>query len=147
LPTAIAVPPRVVLFEPRAGELLTDAEEITLRWNSEWLRFDGQPYTTDFKAGYAGDESDLVYRVLWTRDRGLTWHSALTGEAAEPGEYPQHASERLGDAGQGSEAFTFAMPDDAAMGECTFLVEAWRASTQCHSASHRVVVYVRRSNG
>lgn len=139
--------PRVVLFEPKAGELLTDAEEVTLRWNTEWLRFDGQPYSPDYASGYAGDESEVIYRVLWTRDRGRTWLSALTGDDAEPGVYPDSVTERLGDVGQGSESFTFPLPDEVETGEVTFLVEGWRANTRAHSASHRVVVYVRRSNG
>lgn len=144
---SIAAVPRVLIFDPAPGALRTDPSEITLRWNAEWLRFDGQAYTANYPTGFAGDESDLVYRVLWSRDRGATWLSALTGDVAEFGVYPTAIDDRLADTGQGSESFTFAMPDDLPTGEVRFAIEAWRTSTQSHHATHRAMVFVRRSNG
>jgi hypothetical protein len=81
---------------------------------------------------------------MWSKDQGLTWASALTGNAAIRGAFPD-VDEQLADAGDGSEAFTFALPDDLPQTELLFAVEAWRASTHCHHASHQTRVFVRRS--
>jgi hypothetical protein len=136
--------PRVTIVDPAAGSLAANPTSMTVRWTTEWLRYDGLAYTEAHAEPSDGDESDLVYRVMWSRDQGLTWTSALTGNAAIRGAFPD-IDEQLADAGEGSEAFTFALPDDLPQTELLFAVEAWRASTHCHHASHQTRVFVRRS--
>ena len=144
LPNRVAQAPRVTIVEPAAGALAANPTSMTVRWTTEWLRYDGLPYTEAHAAPSDGDESELTYRVMWSKDQGLTWTSASTGNAAIRGVYPD-VDEQLADAGDGTEAFTFALPDDLPQTEIVFAVEAWRTSTRCHHASHQTRVFVRRS--
>ncbi len=142
----VAQVPRLQILEPKAGTLVVDPTSMTLRWSTEWLRYDGEPYTELHTPNAGGDESGLVYRAMWSLDQGATWLSATTGEAALVGEYPEDVDERLVDSGEGSESFTFALPDDTPQTELLLAVEAWRAATRSHHASHQTRVHVRRSS-
>ena len=137
--------PRLTITDPVAGALAADPLSMTVRWSTEWLRYDGDAYTEAHDAPSDGDESDLVYRVLWSRDQGLTWRSAITGNTAVRSERPSDEDDRLVDGGEGGESFTFALPDDLQDTELVLAVEAWRASTHCHFSSHQTRVFVRRS--
>lgn len=142
----VAQLPRLQIVDPKPGSLAVDPTSMTMRWSTEWLRYDGEPYTELHTLSATGDESGLVYRVLWSRDQGVTWISATTGDATAVGQYPDDADERLVDSGEGSESFTFALPDDMPQTELLLAVEAWRASTRSHHASHQTRVYVRRAS-
>ena len=135
--------PRLELLEPQAGTSLPP-DAITLRWQTTWRRFDDQPYTSAMGAGFTETESDLLYRVLWSPDQGVTWNSALTGRPTEPGAWPA-ADDCLRDTSTGTESFTLtsmsALPD----GEYLLLLEAWRSGTHCHSAAQRVPIQVNHA--
>ena len=133
--------PRLQVLEPAAGATLS-APEITVRWQTTWRRFDDQPYTNAYPEAFAESESDLVYRILWSHDDGVTWTSALTGQPTRAGVWPP-PDDSLADTGNGAESYAI---DIAALadGEYTLLVEAWRTSTHCHRAFHRVHVAIHR---
>ncbi len=137
--------PRLTITDPVAGALAANPLSMTVRWSTEWLRYDGDAYTEAHGAPSDGDESDLLYRVLWSIDQGLTWRSAINGEAAVRDERPRDGEDRLVDGGEGGESFTFALPDDLQDTELVLAVEAWRASTESHFSSHQTRVFVRRS--
>lgn len=135
--------PRLELLEPQAGTSLPP-DAITLRWQTTWRRFDDQPYTSSMGTGFTETESNLLYRVLWSPDQGVTWNSALTGRTTEPGTWPAE-DDCLRDTSTGSESFTLtsmsALPD----GEYLLLLEAWRSETHCHSAAQRVPIQINHA--
>ena len=91
------------------------------------------------------DESELVYRILWSMDDGETWISALTGLRDTLDKYPEQQHELLNDMGRGAESYTFALPGAVREGEVLITVEAWRKGTHSHSAAHRSRLFVRRT--
>ncbi|MGE3172428.1 MAG: hypothetical protein AB7O97_07350 [Planctomycetota bacterium] len=137
--------PQLTILEPAAGSNHMDPLSLTVRWHTAWKRFDDRAYTTGHPASFAENESDLVYRVMYSGDNGSTWTSALSDQPTAPGSWPEDIAERLTDAGVGNESFTFPLPTLPA-GEYVVLVEAWRTTTRCHNSSHKIRIYVRRSS-
>jgi hypothetical protein len=132
-------------LDPRPGLVVENPAGIVLRWRVEWLRFDMQKYTALHPDGFAEAESDLVYRVLVSRDAGLTWTNVLTHATAEPDAFPALPQERLLDLAAGTETLAVNTPPDLfPAGEYLFLVEAWSLTRQCHHGAHRVRVLVHR---
>ena len=137
--------PLLELLNPGPGSSTNEPDLITVRWRTQWLRFDGQPYLSESGTTFTEDESELVYRILWSMDDGETWTSALTGLHDVLDEYPEQQHELLNDMGRGTESYTFALPGAIQEGDVLIAVEAWRKGTQSHTASHRARLFVRRT--
>ncbi len=145
LPSHIPQLPRVEILEPSNGSSRLDPDVILVRWQTAWQRFDGRAYTDDYPTPYSQNEGDLLYRVLWSADAGATWTSALTDAPTQIGSWPTAVSERLADAGNGNESFSFPFPSTLPAGEYVIRVEAWRTTTHLHNATHQVRLFVRRT--
>jgi len=145
LPNHIAQVPQLQIIEPTPGTSRLDPEAVLVRWQTLWLRFDGQPYTESYPTPYSQNESELCYRLLLSHDNGAGWTSAVTGHAAVPGAWPDDGDELLADVGTGNESFTIALPATLPAGEYIVRVEAWRTTAHVHCASHEVRIFVRRS--
>ena len=137
--------PLLELLDPGPGSSTNQPDLITVRWRTQWLRFDGQPYLSATGTSFTEDESELVYRILWSMDDGETWISALTGLRDTLDKYPEQQHELLNDMGRGAESYTFALPGAVREGEVLITVEAWRKGTHSHSAAHRSRLFVRRT--
>ena len=79
--------PRITITSPNATTNLTNPSTITVGWTREWLRWDGQTYTTAYPSGYA-ETSALSYTVMYSADNGATWKYMQDDSAATPGVRP-----------------------------------------------------------
>jgi hypothetical protein len=147
LPGRVPEVPLLTLLEPVASQVETDPVSLQLRWQVQYLRFDGEPYTPLHPGGFTETEHTLVYRLLTSSDQGVTWRSLLTGQAANLREFPDDLADRVSDVALGNEILVVPMPSEQfPTGEHLFRVEAFDTSRRCHCAAHQAVVLVRRTS-
>ena len=84
----IAQLPRVSMQSPTLVTELENPTTIAVQWRADWMRWDGRPYTESYPAGYVGDETDLVYVLMYSKDGGRNWLSMLDDQPIEPGRMP-----------------------------------------------------------
>jgi hypothetical protein len=131
---------------------LDDPAEITLRWSTEWRRWDGLPYTAAYGSGFVESEADLVYVLLVSRDGGRTWRNLRDGSSARPGVMPwidgvgPDPARVLTDASPGEdESFVWGTPAaDVPAGSYLLRVEAYRSEESLHYAQHVEKIHVDR---
>lgn len=135
--------PRIEILEPQAG-VSVSPDGFTLRWKTDWRRFDDQPYTSAYPEGFNESESDLVYRILWSNDDCASFTSALTGRSTTIGTWPE-VDDCLRDTSTGTESFTLSPATSLSDGVYVFILEAWRANGQCHSSSQRLKITINHA--
>jgi hypothetical protein len=143
--------PRVQIKSPTIITELTDPVTVPFQWKIEWKRWDGLPYTTNFAAGFAELESDLVYVLYYSRDGGSTWLNLKDGSAAVLERLPLNAAgvadpaKTIADSATGDESYSWSTPA-ASYPEGTYVIriEAYRKSEPLHFAYHQEKVYVNR---
>jgi hypothetical protein len=144
--------PRVQILTPTLITELDNPATIELRWSSAWRRWDGQPYTTSHPAGFAEDESALVYVIMLSRDGGREWTNLLDDSPAEPGVLPwidgvgADPARTRPDQGTGAdEVFVWNTPAaDVPEGTYMLRIEAYRGGEALHYAQHMERIYVDR---
>jgi hypothetical protein len=134
--------PRVVITSPNASTNLLDPGSITVGWNREWLRWDGQSYTTAYPGNYA-ETSALSYAVMYSADNGSTWHYMQDGTTATPGVRPNAA--HLISTASATPTYAWGVPS-ASFPQGTYLirVEAYRDNLPLHYAYHQYSAFIRR---
>jgi hypothetical protein len=136
--------PRVTITSPNAATSLTNPGSVTVGWTREWLRWDGQSYTTAFPAGYA-ETSALSYAVMYSPDNGATWRYAQDNTVATPGTRPGNPSNLISSA-LAQPTYDWSTPA-ASFPQGTYLirVEAYRDNIPMHYAYHQYRAFIRRS--
>lgn len=151
-PNRIRQLPRVEIQSPTLVTELESPLTIPVTWRIDWSRWDGQKYTEGYADGFAEDEDDLVYVVLYSRDNGDTWLNVRDDLPATPGVVPWTAgvgpdpNRTLDDQNAGAdETFVWSTPA-AQFPEGSYLlrVEAYRQSESLHYAQHMEKIFVSR---
>jgi hypothetical protein len=137
--------PLVEVIEPTEEMRLADPASLVLRWKVNFVRFDGQAYTSSYPVGFSEPEQDLTYSILFSRDQAKTWRNALDGSAAQPGVRPSNPALLLQDAGTGAERYVLPTPASLYVGaEYVFRVDCFHRTRQPHSAYHQVRLLLTR---
>ncbi len=135
-PSRVAQLPRVVITSPSEDVELMDPKTIRVKWDVTWKRWDGEPYTSYFRDGFA-ESTPLSYAVKYSTDGGLHWKLARTGAAAKAGERPQTPDL------VGNPEFDWNV-SEMPPGPFLVRVEAYRANIPLHYAYHQVRQNIRR---
>ncbi|PIE23528.1 MAG: hypothetical protein CSA62_06710 [Planctomycetota bacterium] len=141
----ITLPPRIKITDPTEITELDDPVTITISWNTAWKRWDGSKYAGSFGAGFALNEADLRYVVMYSADNGTTWHHVQDGSAATIGRLPSNSSYILWDTGVGDESYVWNVPSGS-FPEASYLirVECYRGNEALHYSHHQAKIYIQR---
>ena len=136
--------PRISITSPNATTNLRNPSSISVGWSREWLRWDGQSYTTAYASGYS-ETSPLSYAVMYSDDNGASWKYMQDNSAATPGTRPTNPGNLISAAGAAM-SYTWATPA-ATFPQGTYLirVEGYRDDLPLHYAYHQYRAFVRRS--
>ncbi len=150
--TPVALIPRVELKSPTMVSELDNPATIDVEWKSEWKRWDGLKYTDAFPDDYAGDDREVAYRIIYSKDGGSTWHNAKTDDETEPGKLDW--VDGLGpDTGKtfsdwnagGDETWSWPTPVELfPKGSYLVRIEAFRRDQGCGYSMHEEKIYVNR---
>jgi len=135
--------PRVVITAPDATTDLMDPSSITVGWNRQWLRWDGQTYALAYPSGYA-ESSPLSYAVLYSADNGTTWFHVQDDSPATPGQRPADSSLLLSSA-SATPSINWPVPASSfPQGTYLIRVEGYRDDLPLHYAYHQYAAFIRR---
>ncbi|MEZ5990024.1 MAG: hypothetical protein R3F30_13025 [Planctomycetota bacterium] len=145
VPNAHDLPPRIVIQSPTEITDLPNPTSIPVSWSAEWKRWDGQKYSQSFSASYAGNEANLEYVLMYSRDGGTNWLYLQDDTPATPDVRPTNPSYLLADFGAGDESFTWSTPA-ATFPEGSYLlrIEAYRIGSTLHYSYHQSKIYIHR---
>lgn len=137
--------PRLVINTPNEMTEIKKPETINVSWSTEWLRWDGLPYTTSYPADFFENDSDLRYALLYSKDNGKTWLHMMDNSNATPGS-PKESLLRTDWFPNGSESYSWNVYNTEKFPEGTYLirVEAYRMSVSCHYSYHIQMIYINR---
>ncbi len=144
-PTRIRQVALPTLTEPPTQQVFDNPSVITLRWKTDWLRWDTQRYASTYPSNFAESESDLVYNVMVSSDLGVTWTNVVTNAPTTPEMVPMSRMALVNDVTAGNESLVVATPASSwPSGEYLFRVEARSLARQPHFGWHQVRVLIRR---
>ncbi|MHC4473183.1 MAG: hypothetical protein ACYS99_19740, partial [Planctomycetota bacterium] len=145
LPRPIPMRPRLVITGPTSATELVDPATIDVSWCTEWLRWDGSPYTSSYPNGFAAAETELRYALLYSVDEGLSWKHMLDDSDATPG-VPPPAELLLEDLNAGAdEMYSWATPQASfPRGTYVLRIEAYRVGSRLHYSYHQERVFISR---
>jgi hypothetical protein len=147
--------PRVEIKQPSIVSILEDPQDILVQWSTEFLRWDGKKYTTNYPDGFSEATwiDSLRYVLIYSADTGGTWYYMED----DPFAIPQEAVPEQRPAGalaaylrpdivpEGDEFFTWAVPDDLfPEGSYLIRVEVYREDIALHYAYHVEKVFIDR---
>ena len=136
--------PRAVITSPTGITELMDPDQVTIKWETLWTRWDGRPYSSSSTPNSGENETKLVYSLLYSMDNGQTWKHVIDDTAATPGRLPAVAL-LLPDQGTGPEQYNWATPA-ASFPEGSYLlrIEVYRSLESLHYAHHTEKIYIDR---
>ncbi len=134
--------PRISITSPNESTDLVNPSSVLVGWTREWLRWDGQSYTSAFPNGYA-ETSALSYAVLYSDDNGGTWKYMQDDSPATPGVRP--AAGNLISTASATPSYTWSVPSGSfPQGNYLIRVEAYRDDLPLHYAHHQHAAFLRR---
>ena len=144
-PHRIQLPPRVSIASPTDITELTNPATIDIKAQVDWLRWDGQKYTSGTASSFSENESEIDYVVMYSRDGGTSWLQIEDDSVATPGVKPSLPLYVHADAVAGNETFTWSVPA-ASFPEGSYLlrVEAYRQNQSLHYSQHQVKIFISR---
>jgi prepilin-type N-terminal cleavage/methylation domain-containing protein len=73
--------PRLTITDPNVNTNLKNPSTVKIDWTKAWLRWDGQPYTSTYPAGYTEAGLTLKYQAMYSPSNGAPDPSSgnLTG--------------------------------------------------------------------
>jgi len=151
-PNRIHQQPRLQIKSPTIVTELLDPTAIEVRWGTSWTRWDGKAYTAAYPAGFAEDEADLRYVLMYSTDNGDSWKHMLDDSRAEPGVLPRvkgvgpDPTKVLADANPGAEEIWNWPTPASSFPEGSYLIriEGYRSSESLHYVQHMEKIYVKR---
>jgi len=139
--------PRVQIVSPTILSQLEDPVNVTCQFNVTWRRWDGQPYTNQYAAGFAENEGNLSYVPMWSGDGGTTWISMIDNATpVTPGTRPTNPALLINDAAAGAdEIFLWSTPA-ATFPRASYLVrvDSFRGANALHYSFHQERIYIDR---
>jgi hypothetical protein len=144
--------PRVEIKSPTELTELLNPLTISLQWDTNWVRWDGEKYTASTPATFTEDETEIEYSVMFSDNNGVTWKQLqlsagvldATTTIATPGVKPTGAY-LIQDATVGQENYTWNSPL-VIFPEAAYLIriEAYRQNQQLHYSHHVQRFYIDR---
>lgn len=136
--------PRVTITSPNPTSNFNNPASIDMGWTREWLRWDGQSYTSNYAANYA-ETSDLSYAVMYSTDNGATWHYMQDSATATLGARPTSASGHLISSALANPTYKWSVPASSfPQGTYILRVEAYRDALPQHYSYHQYRAFIRR---
>jgi hypothetical protein len=125
-------------------EILAPAS-IDLRYDITWRRWDGGPYTGTTPDTFVETDADIDYFLMYSRDGGTTWFSALDDAPVVPAAYPADIGKLLPDFTSGPETHAWSTPA-ASFPTGTYLlrVEAYRRGQNLHYSYNQRRIFIDR---
>lgn len=137
--------PRTEILAPAEGTAVTNPGSLSLRWQVAFERFDGQPYTPAYPAGFSEPEVDLRYVWMYSRDDGQTWRYAANDAIGDAEQRPADPSLYLLDVGAGAESFLLFTPVATfPAADYLFRVTTYHSQRGPHTSRHQVRVRITR---
>lgn len=130
--------PRVLITGPNEMSDLSNPSSISIQWDADWTRWDGQPYTSTYTSGFT-ESSDLSFAVTYSDDGGRSWKYVQDDSGAVPGERP--------DGGHTVTSQTYELSVPTAKfpeGSYVVRVEAYRDDIELHYAYHQQRIFIKR---
>jgi hypothetical protein len=145
LPHRILAPARVVIEAPTEISELVDPATVSIQWDVEWRRWDGQPYTANTLPGFTENETDLEYVLMYSRDSGDTWLHVSDETVATPGTKPTNPAYLVPDSTPGQETYVWPTPAGAfPEGSYLLRIEAYRRNQALHYSQHQAKIFIDR---
>jgi hypothetical protein len=132
----VAQLPRIVITSPTEDQELLDPQKITVKWDVQWRRWDGEKYTPYYADDFL-ESTPLGFVVKYSTDGGVHWKLGRTGADIGAGERPA-LTELVG--GNSYDWDVSDMPP----GPFIVRVEAYRANIPLHYSYHQVRQNIRR---
>ncbi|MHC5063375.1 MAG: type IV pilus modification PilV family protein [Planctomycetota bacterium] len=141
----IQQPVRVEITGPTEITELLDPTTIDIQFQTSWLRWDNQPYTSSTPVGFTENEAEIDYVVMYSRDVGETWQYMQDDSPAEIGLRPTNPAYLVADTGVGDETFVWPVPAlNFPEGSYLIRVEAYRQNQALHYSQHMTKIYIER---
>ena len=131
--------PRTEITEPNQITDLSSPASISVKWKTDWKRWDGQSYTNNYTNSFAETEP-VDYVLMYSIDNGGTWRYMQNNLPAEPGEYPTGTTPTTTAFSYGWSTPSGSFPQ----GSYVIRVEAYRRSIPQHYAYHQRKIYIKR---
>jgi len=121
--------PRVDLQKPGVGDVIyLNTSSMMVTWGSNFLKWDGTKYTSEYSAGYTEPVS-VQYGLKYSSNSATgPWQWIQDGNATYAGDRPTGTHVLTGT----SYSWTFASPVNFTPGRYWFLLEAYRSSYNLH---------------
>jgi hypothetical protein len=131
--------PRVSITSPNDSTNTDNITSLNVAWTTQWLRWDGLPYTPAYSATFVEDTT-VSYALMYSKDNGKTWLYMLDDQPASPGVKPG-AAKYLTTA----TSFAWSVPVNTfPKGNYVVRVEAYRDSIPLHYSFHQYRVFLKR---
>ena len=142
----LTLPPRVEIKSPTEITELNGPTSINVAYGIQWRRWDGRKYGSWFSDSFTGNESELVYVLMYSNDGGTTFRYMQDNSVVpQLGQRPTNSTYIVGDGGPGDETYAWSVPASTfPEGSYVIRVECYRNSEQLHYANHQVKVFLQR---
>ena len=135
--------PRVIITDPNPNTDLTNPSTITIKWLTQYKRWDGKSYTTAYTAAF-NPAYAMSYWVTYSADNGATW-KYLDGTAATPGVRLPAATYFSDTHRVTGNTVTWSTPAASyPAGAYTIRVDGYRDNFQLHYAYHQYQAFINR---
>lgn len=131
--------PRVAITQPNDDTNTDNPPALTIAWSTQWLRWDGLPYTPAYAANFTED-TKVQYTVMYSRDNGKSWLNVLDDTPATPGLRPTVAKYLTTSSSTSWNTPATNFPK----GNYVVRVEAYRDDIPLHYAFHQYRVFIKR---
>lgn len=131
--------PKIEVTEPNDLTDLSNPSSVTVKWTSEWKRWDGNKYTSSYSDSFS-ESSSISYTVIYSKDNGKTWYYAQDDSLATVGRRPSSNSHI-----ETGTSYSWSTPAGTfPKGTYLVRVEAFRDDKTLHYAYHQRRVFIKR---
>jgi hypothetical protein len=131
--------PRVALTSPNDDTNADNPSSLIIAWTTQWLRWDGLPYTPAYANGFAED-TPVQYVVLYSRDNGRSWLHVVDETPATIGVRPTDPKYLT----TASSYDWSVSANNFPKGNYVVRVEAYRDDVPLHYSFHQYRVFIKR---
>ena len=137
-PSRVRELPRIAITTPNDDIDIDDPSNLSVAWTSQWLRWDGLPYTPSYPANFA-ETTTVRFTLLYSRDNGRNWLQMTDDSAAKPGTRPADAYL------QTATTYTWSVPSSRfPKGNYLIRVEGYRDGIPLHYSFHQYRAFFKR---
>jgi len=137
-PSRVRELPRIAITTPNDDIDIEDPSSLDVAWTSQWLRWDGLPYTPSYPASFA-ESTPVRFTLLYSRDNGRNWLQMTDDSPAKPGTRP--ADGYL----QTATSTTWSVPASRfPKGNYLIRVEGYRDGIPLHYSFHQYRAFFKR---